>query len=80
MVDNDLIRQNEEKYVALAEGIIGVLKSYGGYMTAKEVARELFTDSALVMLALTDKELGLPVIIDHSRGSSGDLSYKFHVS
>ncbi len=79
MVDNDLIRQNEEKYVALAEGIIGVLKSYKGHMTAKEIARELFTDPTLVMMALTDDELGLPVI--KVQGSSGgDLMYKFFVS
>jgi len=79
MVDNDLIRQNEEKYVALAEGIVGVLKSYKGHMTAKEIARELFADPTLVMMALTDDELGLPVI--KVQGSSGgDLMYKFFVS
>jgi len=81
MVDNDLIRHNEEKYVALAEGIIGVLKSYKGLMTAREIARELFTDPTLVMMALNDEELGLPVLklLGKGKVSGGDFLYMFNV-
>lgn len=78
MIDHsDLIKQNEEKYITLAEGIIGVLKSYGGHMTAREIARELFTDPTLVMMALNDDELGLPVVKVPLGSNGNTLVYKF---
>ena len=70
----NLAEQNEIKYLELAEKILVVLKAYGGHMTAREVAAELFVDRKIVELALTDLDLGMPIA---RVPINGTMMYKF---